>query len=533
MVKIRIWIAIVVSTAVLGVVFKFPSSINDSTHVNKLLKPFFKYSSDPQIYLTSKHCTYPFYIFIYPLPTIFNIQVLPYIEFIAQRSAGFLTNHSRSRSLIFDGAISLTQFNTEILIHWLLTKHPCVTPDPGKASFFYLPVYAHYMHRVDLVRRSKTFSEPLQLLNKMLRNPSNVDAFYRYADRQTMLDRQAMLQFQNRSTAAPHNISQLYPDLPATKYSQFHLLPSSFKSYLYRNQLCDHIFVASRPFYSWDGPYIWQAGADRGLQHNIIWLAIEASPRYPLDRYTLPKFTKNIAIPYVVSGELHEAGDLIYRELQSRLVTAGIEKKNIEPCRVFCSKTFSETFIREHLNGGYNNSFERPLLGYFAGSYRSFRTHLYDLLSTMQASVFEVISRRDKKKSIQRIMYLKSTFCFVLPGDSYSSKRLFDVIAGNCIPVIISDRWELPFTHLPWNMFSLRFSKADLIHNKSIIRSALTSMPVEQILGMQINLYKNRNHFLYALDTQKYITQADDALDNIFQELSMRQQYAKTCQYYG
>jgi hypothetical protein len=50
---------------------------------------------------------------------------------------------------------------------------------------------------------------------------------------------------------------------------------------------------------------------------------------------------------------------------------------------------------------------------------------------------------------------------------------------------------------------------------------------------MQINLYNNRHHFLYALEKQEYITQAGDAMDKIFQELSMRQQYAKTCQYYG
>jgi hypothetical protein len=130
-------------------------------------------------------------------------------------------------------------------------------------------------------------------------------------------------------------------------------------------------------------------------------------------------------------------------------------------------------------------------------------------------------------------MYLKSTFWFVVPGDSCSTKRLFDMIAGNCIPVIISDEWELPFAHLPWNTFSLRFSNNQLIHNKSIIRSALVSMPSKQILNMQINLYNNRHNFLYALDTQKYITQTNDALDNIFQELGMRQQYAKSCEYYG
>ncbi len=547
MVNIRIFTALVVFTTVLVVVFNFSSSsytnMNDNTHMHHLLKQIFNYSFDQQNYSTPEHCHYPFYIFIYPLPTIFNTQLIPYIEIYVEKFTGFRANSSVGTPMFFKGTYNIMQFNTEILIHWLLTKHPCVTSDPEKASFFYLPVYAFYMHLISETKlQEPSISEPLKLLNNMLRNSSNVDEFFRYADRQTIFEREAMMQSQNRSTVAPQNISQLYLNLSVSKdipshlfSSQFtHTLPSSFKSYLYRNQLCDHIFVASRPFYGVDGPYIWQAGSGHGFRHNTIWLTVEVSPRYPVYKYLSPKLAKNIVIPYVVTGELHEAGDLIYRELQSRLDAVGTRKTHIKPCRIFCSQNFSQTFIREHFEGGYNNSFERPLLSYFAGSTISFRSHLKDLMSTMQRSVFKVISHHNSKLDKQLIfMYLKSKFCFVLPGDTHSSKRLFDIIASNCIPVIISEQWELPFADLPWNTFSLRFSNADLIQNKSIIRSALTLMPSKQILSMQINLYNNRHHFLYALEKQEYITQAGDAMDKIFQELSMRQQYAKTCQYYG
>ncbi|KAJ6873497.1 hypothetical protein NC651_032389 [Populus alba x Populus x berolinensis] len=38
-----------------------------------------------------------------------------------------------------------------------------------------------------------------------------------------------------------------------------------------------------------------------------------------------------------------------------------------------------------------------------------------------------------------------SKFCLNIAGDTPSSNRLFDAIASQCVPVIISDGIELPF----------------------------------------------------------------------------------------
>lgn len=492
----------------------------------------FKYISQKEQYLSSNQCRHPFSIFVYPLPTVFNAQIIPYLERYLDNTTRCPANTSSRLPRLLDGQCPIMQFNTEIIIHWLLANHPCVTSAPDKATFFYFPVYAYYMHLIDRGwQMNAVFREPLQLLNEMLRNSSRVDAFYEYADRQAILDWRKISQ--NKSQLDPNIFStdhyHPYP-LPARNN---HILPSFYKSYLYRNQLCDHIFVGSRPFYSSDGSYIWQAGHGRGLQHNIIWLAIEVLPRYPLYKYK-SKLTKNIAIPYVVSGEIQQAGNLIYEELKNNVATIGMGNETIEPCRVFCSGIFPESFLQNRLERNFNGSLKRPMLAFFAGSTKSIRKHIRDLLSTMEGSLFKLIPPRSKRLDNQlTFMYLKSIFCFVAPGDTPSSKRLYDIIASNCLPVIISDAWELPFAHLPWDTFSLRFMKDDLINNSSMIRSALTSMPPKQILSMQINLYNNRHHFLYPLTTEKYVSQPNDAMDTVLHELSLKQQYAKTCQNYG
>ena len=324
--------------------------IVDQMHPRAFPPMFLKYAVGQTESSTPERCPYSFYIFIYPLPFIFNAQIFPYVKGLGGYSNRFSKGPGVNMPTIFDGTVNLLQFNTEILLHWLLTKHPCVTSDPEKASFFYLPVYEYYMYLFANRGPWKTaVNESLNLLDQMLRNSSNVDAFFLHADQQAILDKQLILQFYKNSTSTLQHIHQIYPNLPTMNSSQSyplslapaHSLPSFFKSYLYRNQLCDHIFVASRPFMDWDSDYIWQAKS--APQHNIIWLSIERPSQYPLDKYKSSKTKKNIGIPYVVSGELYQLGDIIYQELRNRIAAVGMLPTSIEPCHVFCSENFSTT----------------------------------------------------------------------------------------------------------------------------------------------------------------------------------------------
>jgi len=52
---------------------------------------------------------------------------------------------------------------------------------------------------------------------------------------------------------------------------------------------------------------------------------------------------------------------------------------------------------------------------------------------------------------------LRSRFCLHLQGDTTTSRRLFDAIAAGCIPVIIADGVNLPFSNqLDWTKFTIQ-----------------------------------------------------------------------------
>ena len=263
--------------AIMSVVIIFETTLVFSTrlyprtdvvaHIHKMTKMFYNYSSNREKSFMSEQCRYPFYIFIHPLPAIFNMQVIVNLESLVRNSSDCPAKYSTTAETLIEGTCPLLQFNTEILIHRLLAEHPCVTSDPSKAIFFYLPVYAYYMHSIARKKQMEaTFREPLELFNQMLLNSSNVDAFYQYADRQATLDMEQALSktSQFNSNTLRTEDSQIY----SSPVQQIRTLPSFYKPYLHRNKLCDHIFVASRPFYSWDGRYIWQANRGRGYGHQ-------------------------------------------------------------------------------------------------------------------------------------------------------------------------------------------------------------------------------------------------------------------------
>ena len=77
-------------------------------------------------------------------------------------------------------------------------------------------------------------------------------------------------------------------------------------------------------------------------------------------------------------------------------------------------------------------------------SYSCDHQYATDLDLTRQASRFTVAT------------YLNASFCFVLPGDSPTSRRLFDGLAAGCMPIVMGDPAEavpnLPFhASLDWS----------------------------------------------------------------------------------
>eukprot|EP00250_Pteridium_aquilinum_P008674 c18120_g1_i1 orf=498-1853(+) len=91
----------------------------------------------------------------------------------------------------------------------------------------------------------------------------------------------------------------------------------------------------------------------------------------------------------------------------------------------------------------------------------------------------------------------QSRFCLTPAGDTPSSCRLFDAIVSHCVPVIISDKLELPFEdELNYEEFCLIFSVQEAL-TPGYILEILENFPKERWLRMWMNLKLVAHHFEY------------------------------------
>lgn len=107
-----------------------------------------------------------------------------------------------------------------------------------------------------------------------------------------------------------------------------------------------------------------------------------------------------------------------------------------------------------------------------------------------------------------------SRFCLHLAGDTPSSCRLFDIIVSHCVPVIISDRIELPFEDdLDYSEFSVFFSAEEAVQ-PGLLLGTLRSINEERWLQMWEKLKAIAHHFEY-----QYPAKQDDAVNMIFKQV--------------
>ncbi|KAL2623204.1 hypothetical protein R1flu_003409 [Riccia fluitans] len=107
-----------------------------------------------------------------------------------------------------------------------------------------------------------------------------------------------------------------------------------------------------------------------------------------------------------------------------------------------------------------------------------------------------------------------SKFCLDPAGDTPSSCRLFDVISSHCIPVIISDKIELPYEDdLDYTSFALFYSVEDSLQPGWLL-SQLRNINRVQWLKMWTRLKEVSHHFEYEFPSKK-----DDAVNMIWKQL--------------
>jgi len=84
-------------------------------------------------------------------------------------------------------------------------------------------------------------------------------------------------------------------------------------------------------------------------------------------------------------------------------------------------------------------------------------------------------------------------FCPHAPGDVYTSPRLYTAIMALCIPIIVSDRVQLPFTDaVDWSSFTLRLPERNLTRpgGEADLVQLARSVPPSRVATMQRALWQ-------------------------------------------
>ncbi|CAI5480549.1 unnamed protein product [Closterium sp. Yama58-4] len=107
-----------------------------------------------------------------------------------------------------------------------------------------------------------------------------------------------------------------------------------------------------------------------------------------------------------------------------------------------------------------------------------------------------------------------SRFCLNAAGDTPSSARLFDAITSHCVPVVISNKIELPFeTSIDYSDFTLFVSHEDALRQGYLLR-LLRTFSKERWLRMWRNLQRVKHHFEF-----QYPSQPGDAVSMVWREI--------------
>jgi len=118
----------------------------------------------------------------------------------------------------------------------------------------------------------------------------------------------------------------------------------------------------------------------------------------------------------------------------------------------------------------------------------------------------------------------QSTFCLVPDGGVEGwSLRLFDSIMQGCVPVLLADRWELPFQELlDWARFSVKVLEKEADELLEILRG----IPQSAVEAKAAELGKVRHSFRWHDELRRF-----DALDSLYQMLVRRVRYMRNSPY--
>ncbi|KAK1272025.1 putative glycosyltransferase [Acorus gramineus] len=97
--------------------------------------------------------------------------------------------------------------------------------------------------------------------------------------------------------------------------------------------------------------------------------------------------------------------------------------------------------------------------------------------------------------------FRNSRYCLHVKGYEVNTARISDALHYGCIPVIVSNHYDLPFANvLDWSKFSVIVSHGDI----PLLKSILASISKELYLDMFQNLLQVRKHFRWHMIPRDY-----------------------------
>ncbi|XP_057773952.1 probable glycosyltransferase At5g03795 isoform X2 [Salvia miltiorrhiza] len=112
--------------------------------------------------------------------------------------------------------------------------------------------------------------------------------------------------------------------------------------------------------------------------------------------------------------------------------------------------------------------------------------------------------------------FMRSRYCLHIKGYEVNTARVVDAIHYGCVPLLISNYYDLPFANiLDWSKFSIIVNQNDIPQLKNII----TSVPEQTYLDLYHNLCVVRKHFRWSAVPQ---SQSYDAFHMTAYQLWLR-----------
>ena len=158
-----------------------------------------------------------------------------------------------------------------------------------------------------------------------------------------------------------------------------------------------------------------------------------------------------------------------------------------------------QTGLTTGIIGGPSAS-RRPFLAFFAGGLHGYIRSI--LLKQWQGKDEDIQVHQYLPKGVSYYdMMRKSKYCVCPSGYEVASPRIVEAIYLECVPIIISNNYVLPFSDvLNWKAFSVQVEVKDIPNLKKI----LLSISPRQYIRMQRRVKMVQRHFVVSGPPERY-----------------------------